>query len=111
MTVKQSKYQLSAQDSIQIAFDAHNRNGKKNERYPDQNAYKAVNQAESGFAQTIENTGKCGVQIKKRTDKGHSTDINTCGVTVKKKFSEKLAEKNKQGTAKTSKKQTVSENL
>src|SRR5699024_3695340 len=109
--MQDTEKQLAEQDSIQISPDPGKGNGKDDEKNTQKDPGGAVYQTGTVFSKTVENAGKRGIHIKKRTDKSQGADKRSRLRALKQKPPQKRPEKEKAKKAYASQKNTGSQRL
>ena len=72
------------------------------ERDPDQDAQEILKKDSGRFSEAVQNTGKCGSKIEKRTDPAQNLDIASGLLTLKKEKPQLLSEEKKASGAENS---------
>ncbi len=109
--MQDTEKQFAEQDSIQISPDPGKGNGKDDEKNTQKDPGGAVYQTGAVFSKTVENAGKRGIHIKKRTDKSQGADKRSRLRALKQKPPQKRPEKEKAKKAYASQKNTGSQRL
>lgn len=90
---------FAQQDSVQISPDTELRDCRQHEGDPDADSGSIMQKTGAGFAQAVKNAGEGGVHIQKRTDKGHSMNIDSGSRALKQQNPQHFSEKEKQKRA------------
>ncbi len=93
--IQHTQDELACQQAPEVSGDSKGGNGGEDKGEAHQKAYGVHDEDASCHAKSLKNTGKCGIQIDKRTDEAKGRDKMSCKGAVKKGFTQIMSPESK----------------